>query len=34
ALEHVRNRKKGTVFGGHAEVGVTVEELLSRDAKL
>ncbi len=34
ALEHVEKRKKGTVFGGHAEVGVTVEELLKRDARL
>ena len=33
ALEHVRKGKKGTVFGGHAEVGVTVEELLKREAK-
>ncbi|HEY9397714.1 MAG TPA: PstS family phosphate ABC transporter substrate-binding protein, partial [Burkholderiales bacterium] len=34
ALEHVNNGKKGTVFGGHAEVGVTIEDLLKRDAKL
>lgn len=34
ALEHVAKRKVGTVFGGHAEVGVTIEELLKRDAKL
>jgi len=33
ALEHVRQVKKGTVFGGVAEVGVTVEELLKREAK-
>ena len=26
--------KKGTVFGGVAEVGVTIEELLKREAKL
>ena len=26
--------KKGTVFGGEAEVGVTIEELLKREAKL
>ena len=34
ALDHVRKGKKGTVFGGVAEVGVTVEELLKREAKL
>src|SRR5687767_12529824 len=34
ALEHVQKGRKGTVFGGVAEVGVTIEELLSREAKL
>jgi phosphate transport system substrate-binding protein len=34
ALEHVQKGKKGTVFGGVAEVGVTIEELLRREAKL
>jgi phosphate transport system substrate-binding protein len=34
ALEHVQRGKKGTVFGGVAEVGVTIEELLKREAKL
>jgi phosphate transport system substrate-binding protein len=34
ALEHVQKGKKGTVFGGAAEVGVTIEELLRREAKL
>src|SRR5690606_26249537 len=34
AQENVNKRKKGTVFNGHAEVGVTVEELLQREAKL
>jgi phosphate transport system substrate-binding protein len=34
ALEHVLKGKKGTVFGGVAEVGVTIEELLKREAKL
>jgi phosphate transport system substrate-binding protein len=32
--EHVVKGKKGTVFGGTAEVGVTIEELLKREAKL
>jgi phosphate transport system substrate-binding protein len=34
AWEHVTKGKKGTVFGGVAEVGVTIEELLRREAKL
>src|SRR5687767_14259911 len=34
ALQHVQKGKKGTVFGGTAEVGVTIEELLKREAKL
>ena len=31
--EHVAKSKVGTVFGGEAEVGVTIEELLKREAK-
>jgi len=34
AWDHVLKDKKGTVFGGSAEVGVTIEELLRREAKL
>ncbi|HYN14043.1 MAG TPA: PstS family phosphate ABC transporter substrate-binding protein [Burkholderiales bacterium] len=34
ALDHVAKNKKGTVFGGTAEVGITIEELLRREAKL
>jgi phosphate transport system substrate-binding protein len=34
AWDHVLKNKKGTVFGGVAEVGITVEELLKREAKL
>jgi phosphate transport system substrate-binding protein len=34
ALQHVQKGKKGTVFGGTAEVGVTIDELLNREAKL
>jgi phosphate transport system substrate-binding protein len=34
ALDHLQRGKKGTVFGGRAEVGVTIEELLKREAKL
>jgi phosphate transport system substrate-binding protein len=32
--EHLNKKKLGTVFGGHAEVGVTIEELIAREAKL
>jgi phosphate transport system substrate-binding protein len=32
--DHVNKMKLGTVFGGVAEVGVTIEELLRREAKL
>ena len=32
--EHVTKGKLGTVFGGVAEVGVTIEELMKREAKL
>jgi phosphate transport system substrate-binding protein len=32
--DHVVKGKLGTVFGGNAEVGVTVSELLKREAKL
>jgi len=34
AWDHVQKGKKGTVFGGIAEVGVTIEDLLRREAKL
>jgi phosphate transport system substrate-binding protein len=33
-LEHIAKVKKGTVFGGKNEVGVRIEDLLSREAKL
>ena len=32
-LEHIAKGKKGTVFGGVAEVGVTIGELVKREAK-
>jgi len=34
ALAHFHNNKLGTVFGGTPQVGLRVEELLSREAKL
>jgi phosphate transport system substrate-binding protein len=33
-LDHVAKVKKGTVFGGKSEVGVRIEDLLAREAKL
>jgi len=33
-LEHIAKGKKGTVFGGKNEVGVRIDELLAREAKL
>jgi phosphate transport system substrate-binding protein len=33
-LDHIAKGKLGTVFGGVAEVGVTIDELLKREAKL
>ncbi len=33
-LDHLAKGKKGTVFGGEAEVGVTIDALLAREAKL
>jgi phosphate transport system substrate-binding protein len=32
--EHLAKGKKGTVFGGTAEVGVTIDALMAREAKL
>lgn len=34
ALEHLNKGKKGTVFGGKNEVGLTIDELLAREASL
>jgi phosphate transport system substrate-binding protein len=34
ALDHVKNNRLGTVFGGVPEVGVTIQDVLSREAKL
>jgi phosphate transport system substrate-binding protein len=33
-LKHFKDQKLGTVFGGVAEVGVTIESLLAREGKL
>ena len=34
ALEHFAKKKLGTVFGGESEVGLKIEDLLAREAKL
>ncbi len=33
ALKRFQNKKTGTVFAGHSEIGVKIEDLLSREAK-
>jgi phosphate transport system substrate-binding protein len=33
-LEHLAKKKLGTVFGGEAEVGLKIEDLMKREAKL
>jgi hypothetical protein len=33
-LERIKAVKKGTAFGGVAEVGVKIEDLLAREPKL
>ena len=33
-LKHVKDMKKGTVMGGKNEVGITIEELMKREAQL
>ncbi len=32
-VEHMRKKKLGTVFGGHNEIGITIEEVMKREAK-
>ena len=34
AMRHLEEQRLGTVFGGHPEVGVRIEELLSREPTL
>jgi len=33
-LDVIKKGKLGTVFGGEAQVGLTIEELMKREAKL
>ena len=32
-VEHMKKKKFGTVFGGHNEIGITIEELMKRETK-
>jgi phosphate transport system substrate-binding protein len=32
-MDHLKKGKVGTVFGGEAEVGVKIDDLLKREAK-
>lgn len=34
ALKHVNTNKLGTVFGGHSEVGLKIDELMKKEGKL
>jgi phosphate transport system substrate-binding protein len=33
-LEHIAKKKYGSVFGGKNEVGITIEDLMKREAKM
>jgi phosphate transport system substrate-binding protein len=33
-IEHIKKNKLGTVFGGHNEIGITIEDLMKREAKM
>jgi phosphate transport system substrate-binding protein len=33
-MDHVKKNKVGTVFGGHNEIGITIEDLMKREAKM
>ena len=33
-VKHIAEKKKGTIFGGKNEVGISIEELVKREAKL
>jgi phosphate transport system substrate-binding protein len=32
-IEHMNKKKLGTVFGGHNEIGITIEEVMKRETK-
>ena len=32
-VEHMNKKKVGTVFGGHNEIGITIDEVMKREAK-
>lgn len=33
-LENLKKNKLGTAFGGHADIGMKIEELLKKESKL
>jgi phosphate transport system substrate-binding protein len=33
-IDHMNKKKIGTVFGGKNEIGITIEELMKREAKM
>jgi phosphate transport system substrate-binding protein len=33
-LDHIAKKKVGTVFGGEGDVGIKIDELMKREAKL
>jgi phosphate transport system substrate-binding protein len=33
ALKHFKDGRKGSVFGGVPEIGISIDELMKRDAK-
>ena len=33
-IDHMNKKKIGTVFGGHNEIGITIEDLMKREAKM
>lgn len=33
-IEHMNKKKLGTVFGGHNEIGITIDDLMKREAKM
>ncbi|MEY4592546.1 MAG: hypothetical protein RIR18_1441 [Pseudomonadota bacterium] len=33
-IEHIKKNKLGTVFGGHNDIGITIEDLMKREAKM
>jgi phosphate transport system substrate-binding protein len=32
-LDYLRNNRFGTVFGGNSQIGITIDELMKREAQ-